>query len=161
MNFRIGNGIDCHELVPNKKLILGGILIDSKLGSSGHSDGDAVIHALVDSMLGALALGDIGTFFPSNEKKWKNADSSIFLDFAKKKIIDYGYVISNTDITIVLQSPYLKDYIYDIRNSLATTLDITISSVSVKATTTDKLGFVGKNKGVVALVSTLLMENVG
>ena len=89
MNFRIGNGMDCHELVPNRKLILGGILIDSKIGSSGHSDGDAVIHALVDSMLGALALGDIGTFFPSNEKKWKNADSSIFLDFAKKNKLGF------------------------------------------------------------------------
>ena len=160
MNFRIGNGIDCHELVPNEKLILGGILIDSKLGSSGHSDGDAVIHALVDSMLGALALGDIGTFFPSNEKKWKNADSSIFLDFAKKKMIDCGYVVNNTDITIVLQSPYLKDYIYDIRNSLATTLNISIECISVKATTTDRLGFVGKNKGVVTLASTLLIKNV-
>ena len=152
--------MDCHELVPNKKLILGGILIDSKIGSSGHSDGDVVIHALVDSILGSLALGDIGTFFPSNEKKWKNADSSIFLDFAKNKIIDYGYVLSNTDITIVLQFPHLKDYIYDIRNSLATTLDISISNVSVKATTTDRLGFVGENKGIVALVSTLLMKNV-
>ena len=148
MNFRIGNGIDCHELVPNEKLILGGILIDSKLGSSGHSDGDAVIHALVDSMLGALGLGDIGTFFPSNEKKWKNVDSSIFLDFAKKKMIDCGYVVN------------LKDYIYDIRNSLATTLNIDIECISVKATTTDRLGFVGKNKGVVTLASTLLIKNV-
>ena len=159
MNFRIGNGIDCHELIPNKKLILGGILIESKIGSSGHSDGDAVMHALVDSILGGLSLGDIGTFFPSNEKKWKNTDSSIFLDFSKQKINDCGYNVNNTDITIVLQFPYLTEYIHDIRKNIASILDIKMNRVSVKATTTDRLGFIGQNKGIVVFASTLLIKN--
>ena len=159
MDFRIGNGIDCHKLIPNKKLILGGIIINSKLGLEGYSDGDAVIHAMVDSMLGALSLGDIGTFFPSDTNKWKDADSAIFLKFANEKINDSGYNVHNTDITIVLQSPSLKGYIYDIRDNLASILNIDIRNVSVKATTTDKLGFIGDKKGIAVFVNSLLVKN--
>ncbi|MBI44980.1 MAG: 2-C-methyl-D-erythritol 2,4-cyclodiphosphate synthase [Candidatus Marinimicrobia bacterium] len=159
MNFRVGNGIDCHKLVPNKKLILGGVLVDSNLGLEGHSDGDAVIHAIVDSMLGALSLGDIGTFFPSEDEQWENANSSIFLKFAHKKINEFDFIVNNIDITIILQSPSLKKYIYDIRNNISNLLNINIDCISVKATTTDKLGFIGENKGLVALVSTLLVNN--
>ena len=159
MNFRIGNGIDCHQLIPNKKLILGGILIESDLGLEGHSDGDAVIHAIVDSMLGALSLGDIGTFFPSDNNQWENANSSIFLKFAHKKINELDFMVQNIDVTIVLQSPPLKDYIYDMRGNIAKLLDVDIDSISIKATTTDKLGFIGESKGLVALVTTLLVNN--
>ena len=159
MDFRIGNGIDCHKLIPNKKLILGGILINSDLGLDGHSDGDAVMHAMVDSMLGALSLGDIGTFFPSDTDKWKDANSAIFLKFANEKINNSGYNVHNADITIVLQSPSLKSYIHDIRNNIANILNIDIRNVSVKATTTDKLGFIGNSKGLVAFVNTLLVKN--
>ena len=159
MDFRIGNGIDCHKLVPNKKLILGGVTIDFDLGLEGHSDGDAVYHSIVDAMLGALSLGDIGTFFPSNDSKWKDASSSIFLEFAKQKINDSGYDVHNVDITIVLQNPKLKDYIYSIRKNIAKILKIDVEGVSVKATTTDKLGFVGEGKGIVAFANTLLVKN--
>ena len=159
MDFRIGNGIDCHKLVPNKKLILGGVTIDFDLGLEGHSDGDAVYHSIVDAMLGALSLGDIGTFFPSNDSKWKDASSSIFLKFAKQKINDSGYDVHNVDITIVLQNPKLKDYIYSIRKNIAKILKIDVEGVSVKATTTDKLGFVGEGQGIVAFANTLLVKN--
>ena len=159
MDFRIGNGIDCHKLVPNKKLILGGVAIDFHLGLEGHSDGDAVLHSIVDSMLGALSLGDIGTFFSSDDSKWKDANSSIFLKFAKQKINDNGYHVHNIDITIVLQTPKLKNYIYDIRKNVASILELDIESVSVKATTTDRLGFVGDGQGLVAFSNTLLKKN--
>ena len=109
MNYRIGNGIDCHKLVPDKKLILGGVTIDFHLGLEGHSDGDAVIHAIVDSMLGALSMGDIGTFFPSNDSQWENANSSNFLIFANQKINNKGYNVHNIDVTIVLETPKLKN----------------------------------------------------
>ena len=132
---------------------------NSKLGLEGHSDGDAVIHATVDSMLGALSLGDIGTFFLSSDDKWKNADSAIFLEFANEKINDSGYNVHNMDITIVLQSPSLKGYIYNIRDNIASILNIDIMNVSVKATTTDQLGFIGDNKGLVTFVNTLLVKN--
>ena len=122
MNYRIGNGIDCHKLVPDKKLILGGVTIDFHLGLEGHSDGDAVIHAIVDSMLGALSMGDIGTFFPSNDSQWEDANSSNFLTFANQKINNKGYNVHNLDITIVLETPKLKNYIYDIRKNIASIL---------------------------------------
>lgn len=159
MNYRIGNGIDCHKLVPDKKLILGGVTIDFHLGLEGHSDGDAVIHAIVDSMLGALSMGDIGTFFPSNDSQWEDANSSNFLTFANQKINNKGYNVHNLDVTIVLETPKLKNYIYDIRKNIASILEIDVECVSVKATTTDKLGFIGDGQGLVAFANTLLIKN--
>ncbi len=159
MDFRIGNGIDCHKLVPDKKLILGGVAIDFHLGLEGHSDGDAVIHAIVDSMLGALSMGDIGTFFPSNDSQWEDANSSNFLTFANQKINNKGYNVYNLDVTIVLETPKLKNYIYDIRKNIASILEIDVECVSVKATTTDKLGFIGDGRGLVAFANTLLIKN--
>jgi len=159
MNYRIGNGIDCHKLVPDKKLILGGVTIDFHLGLEGHSDGDAVIHAIVDSMLGALSMGDIGTFFPSNDSQWEDANSSNFLTFANQKINNKGYNVYNLDVTIVLETPKLKNYIYDIRKNIASILEIDVECVSVKATTTDKLGFIGDGQGLVAFANTLLIKN--
>ena len=158
-NYRIGNGIDCHKLVPDKKLILGGVTIDFHLGLEGHSDGDAVIHAIVDSMLGALSMGDIGTFFPSNDSQWEDANSSNFLRFANQKINNKGYNVHNLDVTIVLETPKLKNYIYDIRKNIASILEIDVECVSVKATTTDKLGFIGDGQGLVAFANTLLIKN--
>ena len=159
MDFRIGNGIDCHKLVTDKKLILGGVTIDFHLGLEGHSDGDAVIHAIVDSMLGALSMGDIGTFFPSNDSQWEDANSSNFLTFANQKINNKGYNVHNLDVTIVLETPKLKNYIYDIRKNIASILEIDVECVSVKATTTDKLGFIGDGQGLVAFANTLLIKN--
>jgi len=156
MNLRIGNGIDFHKLAPNIDLILGGIKINSPLGTVAHSDGDVLMHALVDSILGALSLGDLGTYFPSN-KKWENADSSIFLNFAIDKMNTLGYKILNTDLTILLQSPSINQYNNKIRKNLSSVLNIDISQVSLKATTTDKLGFIGQKEGIGVFATTLLI----
>ena len=158
MNLRIGNGIDFHKLSPNNDLILGGIKINSSLGSVAHSDGDVLIHALVDSILGALSLGDLGTYFPPGEE-WENADSSIFLNFAIDKMKTLGYKILNTDSTILLQSPSINQYNNKIRKNLSSILDIDINQVSIKATTTDKLGFIGQKEGIGAFVTTLLIHD--
>ena len=159
MNFRIGNGIDIHQLIKNKKLILGGIHIPFILGSDGHSDGDALLHALTDSILGALALGDIGDFFPSNNSDLENINSKIFLDFALNKMEKNNFCISNTDITIILQEPPISKYKNKIKNQLSKYLLIDKSNISIKATTTDRLGFIGKSNGICVIVNTLLIKN--
>ena len=159
MNFRVGNGIDVHQLIKNKELILGGINIPSNLGIEGHSDGDALLHALTDSILGALALGDIGDYFPSNNSNWKNANSKIFLDFSLDEMRKKNYYISNVDLTIILQKPAISKYKNKIRNHLSKYLSINVSQISVKATTTDKLGFIGSSKGICVISNILLISN--
>ena len=159
MNLRIGNGVDVHELQLGQSLIIGGIKVDSEYGIKGHSDGDLLLHALVDSILGALALGDIGQHFPSSNKKWKNASSETFLNFAIDKMQSLGYKINNIDITIVLQSPSLKSYNKKIRIKLSSLCKIELNQVSLKATTTDSLGFLGRGEGVAAFITTLLIQN--
>ena len=159
MDLRIGNGIDFHNLKSGKKLILGGVKIDSPIGVVAYSDGDVLIHALVDSILGALSLGDLGTYFPSDNKKWENADSMIFLDMANNKMNELGYELLNTDITIILQSPPINKYRNNIINNIASKLHVNPNQISLKATTTDKLGFIGKKEGIASFVSTLLIHN--
>ena len=159
MNFRVGNGIDVHQLIKNKELILGGIHIPSEIGIDGHSDGDALLHALTDSILGALALGDIGDYFPSNNSNWENADSKIFLDFSLNEMRKKKYYISNLDITIILQKPAISKYKNKIRNHLSNYLSINVSQISIKATTTDKLGFIGSSKGICVISNILLISN--
>ena len=159
MKLRIGNGIDVHELQLGEDLIIGGIKVDSEYGIKGHSDGDLVIHALVDSILGALALGDIGKYFPSSNEKWKNASSETFLNFAIDKMQSLGYKINNIDITIVLQSPSLQSYNKKIRIKLSSLCNIQLNQVSLKATTTDNLGFLGRGEGIAAFITTLLIHN--
>ena len=163
MSFKIGHGIDIHKLSPNIPLILGGLTIPSKAGSQGHSDGDVVIHALVDAILGALALGDIGTFFPSNNKEYKNADSSIFLEFALKKLKEKKYEINNIDINIVLETPKLNQYIIEMKKSLCNKINsiqsMRFDMLSIKATTTDKLGFIGSNQGIMSTATILIQKN--
>ena len=159
MNFRVGNGIDVHQLIKNKELILGGIHIPSEIGIDGHSDGDALLHALTDSILGALALGDIGDYFPSNDSNWENADSKIFLDFSLNEMRKKKYYISNLDITIILQKPAIAKYKNKIRNHLSNYLSIDVSQISIKATTTDKLGFIGSSKGICVISNILLISN--
>ncbi len=159
MNFRVGNGIDVHQLIKNKELILGGIHISSDIGIEGHSDGDALLHALTDSILGALALGDIGDYFPSNDSNWENADSKIFLDFSLDEMRKKNYYISNLDITIILQKPAISKYKNKIRNHLSNYLSIDVSQISIKATTTDKLGFIGSSKGICVISNILLISN--
>ena len=159
MLIKIGHGIDIHKLSPAIPLILGGILIPSELGSKGHSDGDVVIHALVDAILGALALGDIGSFFPSNNEQFRNADSKVFLEFASEKLKEKQYNINNIDINIILESPKLNKHIDKMKTSLCNIMNISTHLISIKATTTDKLGYIGSQKGLMATASILIQKN--
>tara|TARA_Y100001960_G_C14385651_1_gene686044 strand:+ start:201 stop:686 length:486 start_codon:yes stop_codon:yes gene_type:complete len=159
MNIKIGYGIDIHQLRPNIPLILGGIHVPSDLGSKGHSDGDVVIHALVDSILGALCLGDIGTFFPSNDKRFKDADSRYFLKFANQKLKEKKFKISNIDINIILQSPKINKYVNAMKKEIANILDIDCNLISIKGKTADKLGFIGSNQGIMTTASILIYKN--
>ena len=148
---KTGIGIDVHKLKKGLPLFIGGINIKSFFGSVGHSDGDALTHAIVDALLGAAGLGDIGKFFPSDDKKWEGVKSKIFLSEVRKMLFNSKYQISNIDSTVILQKPKLEMYIPNIRNNIAEILKINKSCISIKATTTDYLGYVGKSKGWSAL----------
>lgn len=153
---RIGNGYDVHKLVEGRKLILGGIEIPHAKGVLGHSDGDVLIHAIMDAMLGALALGDIGQHFPDTDMKYENIDSTILLTRVKELIAERGYKIINLDSIIVLQKPKVKPYIEAMRKRVAKVLEIDIEQVSIKATTEEKLGFTGDESGVKSYCVVLL-----
>ena len=153
---RTGIGYDTHKLVEGKNLIVGGVSIPSSYKSIGHSDGDSLIHAIIDSILGAANLGDIGTHFPSNDKTLKGSPSSYFLKEIIDELARNKYQIVNIDSTVILQEPMVGPYIIKIKKKLSTLMDINENQVSVKATTTDFLGFVGNSKGWSALaISTL------
>ena len=156
---RTGIGYDIHKLKEGLPLIIGGINIKSSLGSVGHSDGDALIHAIVDSLLGAAGLGDIGNFFPSDDEKWRDAQSNIFLSEAKRMIIQKGYQISNIDCTIIIQKPILQKFVPDIRKNIAKILNISEEMLSIKATTTDNLGVIGKSKGWSVIAIATIYKN--
>tara|TARA_B100000945_G_scaffold320115_1_gene329161 strand:- start:1463 stop:1942 length:480 start_codon:yes stop_codon:yes gene_type:complete len=157
MSSRTGIGIDFHQLEVGTKLILGGIEIESDKGSKGHSDGDALIHAIADAILGAANLGDIGKLFPSNDKSYEGAESRIFLEHILT-MISPSYRIVNIDSTIILQSPKIGDLTYSMQDNIANILSIDPFQVSVKATTTDYLGFIGKGDGVGAISIVQLEE---
>jgi len=143
-----GTGFDVHEFEVGKQMLLGGIRIDADYGFKAHSDGDVAIHSIIDALLGASAMGDIGTLFPDSDEQYKNIDSKILLDKTVKLIKERGFEIINTDITILAQAPRLEQYKDKIRNSLASLLGIAKHRVNVKATTTEKLGFIGRKEGV-------------
>lgn len=147
---RIGHGYDVHKFAENRKLILGGVEIPYELGLLGHSDADVLVHAIMDSLLGAAALGDIGKLFPDNDNAYKNADSILLLKEVCCVLKENGYKIVNIDSTIIAQKPKLKDYITQMRDIIASACDIEISCVSVKATTEEKLGFTGRLEGISA-----------
>ena len=144
---RSGIGFDVHQLKSGFDLYVGGIKIKSNFGSLGHSDGDALIHAIVDALLGAACLGDIGKYFPSSQKKWKGVKSELFLFETKKLLSKHGAQILNIDSTIILQKPKIENYLSEIRKNISSILEIDDKVVSIKATTTDHLGYVGKSKG--------------
>ncbi len=148
MTMRIGFGYDVHAFAPNRPLVLGGVSIPFDYGLSGHSDADTVIHAVVDALLGAAALGDIGTHFPSNDIRWKNQPSAVFLDYIYNLLCQHQWKIGNIDATIVAERPKLAPYIQTMRTHLAEHLHLEIGRVSVKATTTDGLGFAGRQEGI-------------
>ena len=147
MDFRIGNGYDVHALSPGLPMWLGGVQIPSETGFVAHSDGDVAIHALCDALLGCLALGDIGHLFPDTSPEWKGVDSKLLLKKVVALVHEKGYTVGNVDITIALQRPKLAPHIPAMRKSLATILAIPEDRVSVKATTTERLGFVGRCEG--------------
>ena len=161
MNIRTGFGYDVHAFAYNRKLVLGGIEVPFEKGLLGHSDADVLLHAICDALLGALALGDIGHHFPDNDPKYKNIDSKILLFKVNELVRSKEFIISNIDSTVVLERPKLKDFIPQIRNSISDILKISVDQVSVKATTSEKMGFVGTEEGVKAYATVLLMEDLG
>lgn len=146
--FRIGLGTDTHKLVANRKLILGGISIDHYKGCQGHSDGDAVIHAICDSLLGAANLRDIGYLFPDTSSKNKDMDSSFFLKEVMKMVNSIGYHIGNIDITIQIQKPKINPHIPAMQDKLASIMNVDIQQISIKAKTGEEIGFIGREEGV-------------
>jgi len=158
MQFKIGNGIDVHQLKENVPFIIGGIKIESKVGIDGHSDGDILLHAIVDALLGALAIGDIGTFYPSNSK-WKNCNSKIFLIDTLEKLKKENFFISNIDTTIILQKPKINKFIPQIKQNLEQLMSLASNQISIKATTTDYLGFIGKSEGIAAMATVLIYKD--
>ncbi|MBL0389431.1 2-C-methyl-D-erythritol 2,4-cyclodiphosphate synthase [Tumebacillus sp. ITR2] len=155
---RIGMGYDVHELVENRPLILGGITIPHEKGLLGHSDADVLLHAVKDAILGALALGDIGLHFPDTDERFKGADSVKLLTHVWSLATERGYVLGNLDCVIMAQRPKLRPYIDEMRGVLARELGADLDQVNVKATTTEKLGFVGREEGIAAQAVVLLFK---
>lgn len=155
---RVGIGYDVHQLVKNRPLILGGIEIDYELGLLGHSDADVLLHSIMDALLGAAGLGDIGTHFPDTDPKYKGISSMLLLEEVRGSIESAGYKIGNIDSVIICQRPKLKPYIPLMKDRIASVLDIEISQINVKATTTEKLGFVGREEGIASEAIALLIK---
>lgn len=147
---RIGHGYDVHRLVPGRKLILGGVEIPFEKGLDGHSDADVLVHAVMDAMLGALALGDIGKLFPDNDDAYLGADSIELLKKVRRVLQNHGWKLGNLDTTVIAQRPKLAPYIDAMRRRIADALETEVSNVSVKATTEEKLGFTGSGEGIAA-----------
>lgn len=156
---RIGSGFDVHKLTVGRKLILGGVEIPFERGLDGHSDADVLVHALMDAILGALCLGDIGGHFPPGEEAYRNADSMKLLAAVCSLMREKGFQIGNADLTIIAEKPKMAPHIPAMRQRIAAVLDTDIENVSVKATTTEKLGFPGREEGIAAFASVLLTRS--
>ncbi len=156
--FRCGIGFDVHAFAPHRKLILGGIEIEYELGLAGHSDADVLIHAVIDALLGAAGLGDIGQHFPDTDERYLDISSLALLQETNEKIKADAWLISNIDLTVIAQEPKLVDYIPKIKTSLGETLSIDSSALNIKATTTEKLGFAGRKEGIAAMAVASLYK---
>jgi 2-C-methyl-D-erythritol 2,4-cyclodiphosphate synthase len=156
---RTGIGYDVHQLVKGEKLVVGSVEIVSSIGSLGHSDGDALIHSICDALLGAANLGDLGHFFPSEDVKWKDSESVYFLKDVISKIENKGFTINNIDATVILEKPKLGNYIPSIKKKLSSITNLNASQISIKATTTDKLGFIGRESGWAVLAIATITDN--
>ncbi len=156
---RVGMGYDVHRLVPDRKLILGGVEIDYELGLLGHSDADCLTHAIMDSLLGAAAMGDIGKHFPDSDEKYAGADSMVLMGVVRDRITEAGYRIGNVDATIIAQKPKMAPHIPMMREKIAEVLGVEISRINVKATTEEGLGFTGEGLGI-ACQSIALLEEI-
>ncbi len=159
MNFRIGYGYDVHRLAEGETLWLGGVLVPHHKGTVAHSDGDVLIHALCDAMLGAAKLGDIGRHFPDTSSEYKNIDSKILLVKTNELIAAKGYRVGNLDVTVAAQKPKLKPFIPEMEETLAKLLNIDVDAVSIKATTTEQLGFEGREEGI-SVHAVVLLEKI-
>jgi 2-C-methyl-D-erythritol 2,4-cyclodiphosphate synthase len=153
---RIGHGYDAHRFADGTRLVLGGVKVSGERGLAAHSDGDVAIHALCDALLGAAALGDIGKHFPDTSAEYENIHSRMLLRAVRKRVAEHGYKIMNVDLTIVAEAPKLAPYIEQMRENLAGDLGIDVSDVSVKATTTEGMGFAGREEGIAAHAVALL-----
>jgi 2-C-methyl-D-erythritol 2,4-cyclodiphosphate synthase len=156
--YRIGSGIDFHQLVEGRDLWLGGVKIPHTKGALGHSDADVLLHAICDALLGALCLGDIGVHFPDTSGEFKNIDSKVLLKRTLNLIQNEGYKVVNLDTTLTLELPKIKPYVAGMQQVIAAILEVTSKDVSIKATTTEKMGFVGREEGVVAYATALLQK---
>ena len=159
MTMRVGMGIDIHALVEGRDLILGGVTVPHAVGLSGHSDGDALTHAVVDALLGAAGMGDIGGRFPSSDAAWKNADSLTFLSAIAPDLESAGWSVQNVDATIVAQRPALSPFVKEMAANIAGALGIEPSQINVKATTSDRLGITGREEGIAAFAVALLEQS--
>lgn len=155
---RIGHGYDVHKLVPGRKLILGGVEIPHTTGLLGHSDADVLTHALMDALLGAAAMGDIGHLFPDNDAQYAGADSLKLLRIVMERLRDKGYVVGNVDCTVLAQAPKLAPYVLQMRQNFASALGCGLDAVSVKATTEEGLGFTGAKEGIAAHAVVLIQR---
>ncbi len=158
MKIRVGHGYDVHKFADSRKLILGGVEIPYEKGLLGHSDADVLVHAIMDSLLGAAALGDIGTHFPDTDEKYRGADSIELLKEVMKILSAKGYSVSNIDATVIAQKPKLKPYIEDMTKCIADAMNTDIDNISIKATTEEKLGFTGRLEGISAHCVALIQE---
>jgi 2-C-methyl-D-erythritol 2,4-cyclodiphosphate synthase len=153
---RIGQGFDVHAFGPGDHVMLGGVRIPHDLGLVAHSDGDVVLHALCDALLGALALGDIGRHFPPGDPRWKDADSRVLLREVRRMVGEAGFRVGNVDLTVLAESPKVGPHAAEMRARIAADLGIGIGDVGLKATTTERLGFVGRREGIAAMAVALL-----
>jgi 2-C-methyl-D-erythritol 2,4-cyclodiphosphate synthase len=157
MSMRIGNGFDVHALVPGRRLVLGGVDIPYDRGLDGHSDADVLLHALADAILGAVALGDIGRHFPDTDPRWKGADSRALLRHVVALAAERGFAIGNVDVTVIAQAPRIAPHVAAMRANIAADLGCDEDAVSVKATTTERLGFAGRGEGIAAMATVLVV----
>ena len=158
MTMRIGNGFDVHALIKGRRLVLGGVTIPFDRGLDGHSDADVLVHAVCDAILGALAMGDLGAHFPDSDARWKDADSRELLQHVVALGLTAGWRVGNLDATLIAQSPKLAPHVHQMRANLAFDLGCDIGDVSVKATTTERLGFAGRGEGIAAFATVLVVS---
>ena len=156
--FRIGQGVDFHQLAEGRNLWIGGVKIEHSKGAVGHSDADVLLHAICDAILGAACLGDIGTHFPDTDQTYKDIDSKILLQRTMELVREEGYTLVNIDSTLCLEKPKIKPYVPQMQETIATLCGLTVKDVSIKATTTERMGFVGREEGLVAHATVLLQR---
>lgn len=158
MSYRIGSGVDFHKLVEGRDLWIGGVKIPHHKGALGHSDADVLLHALCDALLGALSLGDIGVHFPDTDMTYKNIDSKLLVQKTMEKIREQGYAVVNADTSLCLEAPKIKSFVPRMQELIAPMLGITVNDISIKATTTEQMGFVGREEGLMAYATVLLKK---